>query len=84
MWTGLRLITAVCLLILYFTIPIKRQWNLLDRFQANDYGDYYCEGSNRLGKSRAKITLYGEKPPAHASFYVNIRVLPIKYPASSN
>ena len=83
MWTGLRLITAVCLLILYFTIPIKRQWNLLDRFQANDYGDYYCEGSNRLGKSRAKITLYGEKPPA-PSFYVNIMVLSRKYPASNN
>ena len=28
--------------------------------QANDYGEYICEGRNKLGIGRAFVTLYGE------------------------
>ena len=28
--------------------------------QGNDYGDYVCEGSNRLGIQKATVKLYGE------------------------
>ena len=28
--------------------------------QANDYGIYYCEGSNKLGKNNATVLVYGK------------------------
>jgi hypothetical protein len=44
------------------TLSVTEFWYQLTiiNVQGNDYGDYICEGTNRLGTQEATVKLYGE------------------------
>lgn len=44
------------------SLDVDQIWYTLKvlNVQANDYTNYYCEGSNSMGTTRATIRLYGE------------------------
>ena len=44
------------------TLSISERWYqlIIINVQANDYGEYVCEGTNRLGTHKNKIIVYGK------------------------